>query len=590
MNKLKFLIGIIFLINTITYGQTQDSAEQIQKLQELAEEMRQKTDVPGLAMAIVKNGEVIMSQGFGNRDLDKNLPVTPKTVFTIASASKAFTTASIGILVDEGKLDWYEPVKTFLPDFSLKDPVATNQATLLDLVTHRVGLPRHEWTWYGSDFNRKELMDRLKYLEPSQPFRSTWQYQNLMYVAAGHTVGEVSGTSWENVVQEKILDPLGMSSTFFSVEDSQTQPDYALPYRKVDESVVPGTFRNVDAIAPAGSITSSLEDMIRWVRLHLKDSTLTDKPVISVAQLDKMHSAQVVIQESSKHPELTPAAYGMGWFVYYYRGHKVVQHGGNLEGFTSLVYMLPDDNLGMVFLTNMDKSKLPSLLSLYASDFMLSLPEIDWYDRLDKKEKEEEEKEKKKEEKEPVSGTAPHHPWNDYAGTFEHPAYGKLVVEVESDTSLTTHYNSITYQITHWHYDVFRGFDHDYDDKKFFNYRTNNDGEIETVEINFEPSTGPIVFKKNPPDQLKSPEFLALLVGKYLADKLPIAITLKGQSAIQITPQGQPTFELEPYRGTEYRFKGVAGYSIEFLLDDGKKKVLGAKLHQPNGIFEVERL
>lgn len=591
MIKVNKTVGIVLLMLLIvgnSSAQKKKTANQIKKIRNLVEELRVQEKVPGLGFAIVKDGQVILMEGFGLRDQEKSLPVTKETVFTIASVSKSFTAASIGVLVDDGLLKWDEPVRSYLPNFQLKDNIATENATLLDLATHRVGLPRHDLQWYNSSFTRTELLDRLKYLDLSKSFRSTWQYQNLMYTAAGFAVGQVAGTSWESVVQERLLDPLGMKSTYFSVSETQKRLNYALPYRELRDEIVPASYRNVDAIGPAGSVTSTVEDMSKWVRFHLKDTTLWSEEILSSSQMDFMHSPQIILGLPAKQPELTPPSYGLGWFVYYYKGHKVVEHGGNLEGFTSLVYLLPEDDMGLVILTNKNRSSLPKALARYTVDILLGLTEIDWNERiLSKKDKEEE---NEKEEKQPVAGTNPSHSWENYTGKFEHNGYGEIIIEAESDTSLSYSHNGFNYKVRHFHYDVFEGVNEAYDDNKLLNFKTNLDGEIESVEIILDVSVDPIVFKKLPPNQLKDSEFLSKLVGNYKAKELTMKVEYKSENVIQITPKGQPTFELVPYRGYEYKFKEVMGYSIEFIMDKSEENVVSARLIQPNGIFKVERI
>ncbi|MFQ6032023.1 MAG: serine hydrolase domain-containing protein, partial [Candidatus Zixiibacteriota bacterium] len=210
--------------------------------------------VPGLAISIVKEDKVIYTKGFGFRDVKKGLKVTPHTLFAIGSCTKAFTAVAMGFLVDEGKLDWDKPVREYLPSFKLKDPFASERMTPRDLVCHRSGLPRHDLVWYNSSTSREELTHRLQYLEPSKDFRTTYQYQNLMFMTAGYMVGKIAGKTWEEFVRERILEPLGMEESNFSVEDSKKAPDFALPYFKdKQERVIEIPFRNIDNVGPAGS-------------------------------------------------------------------------------------------------------------------------------------------------------------------------------------------------------------------------------------------------------------------------------------------------------------------------------------------------
>ena len=188
--------------------------------------------VPGAAVAVIKDGKILLVKSYGYRDTAKKLPITGKTLFPIASITKSFTVTALGTLVDEGRLEWDKPVREYLPGFRMNDPVATEQLTARDLVTHRSGLPRHDLIWYSSSFTREQLVARLRYLEANKPLRSTFQYNNLMFVTAGYLGGQIAGTSWEELVQQRILNPLGMSTTRLSSQEARKGSDFALPYRK----------------------------------------------------------------------------------------------------------------------------------------------------------------------------------------------------------------------------------------------------------------------------------------------------------------------------------------------------------------------
>jgi len=194
------------------------------------EQVMDNWSVPGLAIAIVTDSSVVWSRGFGERNREADAPVTDQTLFAIGSTTKAFTAAGLGILHDEGQLDWKTPVQEYLPRFKLSDEFATEEMTPVDLLTHRSGLPRHDGLWYATDFSQEEIFTRQRHLQPSEPFRSTFQYQNMMYMTAGYLAGQISGMRWEDFTRQRLLDPLGMSRTTFSVDSMQQTGDYARPY------------------------------------------------------------------------------------------------------------------------------------------------------------------------------------------------------------------------------------------------------------------------------------------------------------------------------------------------------------------------
>ena len=235
------------------------------------EKARKALKVQGTAIAVIKENEVVHCQGYGLRDVKNNLPVDADTIFAIGSSSKAFTTLGMGILVDQGKLDWDKPVREYIPTFKLYDAFATDRMTPRDLVCHRSGLPRHDLMWYGTAKSRKEILDRLQYLEPNKDFRTYLQYQNLMFMTAGYLIEVVSGKTWEEFTRSEIFARLGMTRSNCSVEDTKMLQNYSLPYSEEKKKVKETPFRNIDTIGPAGSINASLNDMIQWAMLHLND-------------------------------------------------------------------------------------------------------------------------------------------------------------------------------------------------------------------------------------------------------------------------------------------------------------------------------
>ena len=272
------------------------SANALEGFDDFVDGARKTWNVPGLAVAIVQDGEVVLAKGYGVRDVAGNLPVTPDTLFAIGSSTKAFTVMSLAVLVDDGKLDWDTPVQAYLPRFALQDECASAGMTPRDLVTHRSGLPRHDLVWYNAPLTRAELFERLRYLEPNAGFRSKWQYQNLMFLTAGYLAGEVSGRSWEDLVRARIFDPLGMTSSNFSVLESRKTADFAKPYTRKEKKTSEIPFRNIDVVGPAGSINSNLNDMARWLKLQLSDGSLGGRRVVGAANLEQMHEPQMVMR------------------------------------------------------------------------------------------------------------------------------------------------------------------------------------------------------------------------------------------------------------------------------------------------------
>ncbi|HEY9669754.1 MAG TPA: serine hydrolase, partial [Coleofasciculaceae cyanobacterium] len=449
-------------------------------LREFIVNTMQEWNVPGLAIAIVKDNEIIFSEGFGLRSIEQGLEVTPKTLFAIGSCTKAFTTMAMSILVERGKLDWDKPVRYYLPTFKLYDSYATEHITPRDLVTHRSGLPRHDLLWYGTPFTRQEMVERLQYLEPNHELRTVFQYQNLMYMTAGYLVGQIAGSSWECFVQQEIFNPLAMEQSNFSVVQSQDTDDFALPYQEKDNEVKQLSFRNIDAVGPAGCINSNITDMAKWLLLHLNQGKHGEQPIISPASLSQMHIPQIVMPQPLEYPEILHSSYGLGWGITAYRGHNRVEHGGSIDGFSALTTLLPQDNIGLVILTNMNGTPLPSIVASHVCDRLLGLDEVPWHERIKGRVDQAKQASEKTQEKfslERKSGTQPSHSLEDFTGDFEHPAYGIFSVKLQGE-NLTGTYYSLVFELHHYHYDIFELQSEDIELPGLISFYTDTKGDI----------------------------------------------------------------------------------------------------------------
>ena len=554
------------------------------------QQVMQDWKVPGLAVAVARGDEIVVAQGFGQRDLAKGLEVTPRTLFAIGSCTKAFTTMALGLLADEGRLDWDTPVKTYLPAFKLHDPFASERMTPRDLVTHRSGLPRHDLMWYGGSFTRQEMVERLQYLEPNKDFRTTWQYQNLMYLTAGYLVEAIVGQSWEEVVQGRIFDRLGMGGSNLSVTSSQQAADFARPYHEKDERVEEMPFREIDTVGPAGSINASVEDMAHWLLLHLNGGMHGGTRFISEGQVAQMHAPQMVIPDDGRWAEVSLPSYGLGWFVHSYRGHTVVHHGGNIDGFSALVSLMPREKIGIVALVNMNGVPVPDLLSYYVYDHLLGLDAVDWNGRglQDKAHmKEAGEKGKEKSATDRVTGTQPSHPLDAYVGDYAHPGYGVLGVERDGE-GLRASFNAFSGPLEHYHYDIFELYHEPFDVRIKLSFSTNVQGDISGLSAPLEPTVADIVFTRRPRQEMTERAFLERFVGEYEVMGITLTVSLKGENALQVVLPGQPQFELEPYKGTEFHLKGLSGFGIEFKSDDSGA-VVEAIVTQPGAVLTARK-
>ncbi len=551
----------------------------------------QAWNVPGLAVAVVKDGEVAYMKGFGFRDVEQKLPVTPRTLFAIGSCSKAFTTFVLGTLVDEGKLEWDKPVRSYIPWFKLYDPSATDRITPYDLVTHRSGLPRHDAVWYNNlGASREELVRRLAYLEPNADLRAKWQYNNLMFLTAGYLAETVSGKPWEDLVRERIFTPLDMGRSNFSVFDSQKSDDFALPYREKDDKLEKIRFRPITNMGPAGSINSSVEDMARWLKVQSGGGKLDGKAVIKADTLADIQAPHMAMGQPQERPEVSAGDYGLGWMIDIYRGHKRVHHGGGIDGFISQVQVFPQDGLGIVVLTN-SETGLSTIVAQSAADRLLKLDPIDWNgEALARRAKGKAAAKEAKTKKETVRvpGTQPSHVLADYAGEYFHPGYGPMKIELQGDKLMVT-YNGMTAPLGHWHYDVFTALEAKDDvlsDTKF-NFATDVNGNIASVAVPMEPVVKDAVFVKRPDARLSDPAYLQKFLGEYELAGVMAKIGLKG-NALTLSVPGQPEYTLVPDLGGVFHLKEYSVIQIRFVLDD-QGNVTGLESRQPEGVYTAKK-
>src|SRR5262245_9649578 len=314
-------------------------------------------NVPGMGVAVVVKDRLVHAKGYGYRDYGKKLPFTPKTTVPIASNTKLFTAVAAGLLVEDGKLEWDQPVSRFVPGIRFYDDELNARVTIRDMLAHRTGVTRHDTIWYKSDFTRQELYERLKYLEPTQPMRQTFLYNNLMYAGAGHVVEILSGKTWEAFVGERILAPLGMTSTVFTIDDMLKLPDFGVPWTERRDSYelyeIPH-YREAVGIGPAGSIDSNLEDLSRWLVALMNDGKVEEKQVLPANALKQTMAPAIALPnaqlEARGFGELLNAAYGTGRYTASYRGHLITYHGGDLPGFHSQVSFMPQDGIGVIVL------------------------------------------------------------------------------------------------------------------------------------------------------------------------------------------------------------------------------------------------
>ncbi|MGB2867111.1 MAG: serine hydrolase [Bacteroidota bacterium] len=451
---------LILLVCPLFIARSQQSP--VRGLDEYIAKSMKQWDTPGLAIAIVKDDQVIFAKGYGMRKLGESALVDEETIFACASTSKAMSVACLGMLVDEGKLKWDDPVEKYLPGFQLFDPYVTRELTVRDLLTHRSGLGRGDLLWYQSPYSREEILRRVRSLKPSSSFRSRYGYQNIMYMAAGEIVKSISGKTWDEFIKERLFTPLGMTSSSTSVKDLAKATNVAAHHVEIDNEMVPIEWPNYDNVGAAGAINSSVLDLAQWVRLNLAWGTYNGKQILSTAVIKEMQTPQTVIRLDSLNTVIRPSThfsmYGLGWNLRDYLGHKIVMHTGVLDGMRARVSLIPELGVGFAILMNSPNESLHEAIAYRLFDYYLGGPERDWSSELlkvitDEKEKSKVDRKKKADERK--KDTQPSLALDNYAGSYEHEMYGPATVAFEDGKLVLRFYPKYVGEMRHWNYDTF---------------------------------------------------------------------------------------------------------------------------------------
>ena len=434
----------------------------LQGLDAFLESARTDADIPGLAIAIVRNDSVVYARGFGVLEHGGSERVDANTLFAIGSNTKAFTAAVVGRMVEDGRMRWDDPVTQHLPDFRLFDPYVTREITMRDVLSHRSGLGRRgDAIWYATPYDRAEVIRRIRYLEPSSSFRSQFGYQNIMFIAAGEAAASAAGSSWDELIATHLLQPLGMGRSNTSVRALEGVANVATPHTLDDGKVVPIAWRNIDNAGPAGSINSSVLDMAQWLRMLLGGGELDGRRILAEATVREIQTPHTIAGSGtdSLFPMRHFSAYGLGIGLSDYYGRKLLMHSGGIDGMLSTVALLPEENVGLVLLTNSDAHSIYSPLTYDIIDRLIGAPRRDLTARALENDiaaraaAEEAEREMAARQ---VTGTRTSLALEDYAGTYDSQLYGTLDVVLENGRLVATLLHTLRAPLEHWHYDTFR--------------------------------------------------------------------------------------------------------------------------------------
>jgi CubicO group peptidase (beta-lactamase class C family) len=489
------------------------SKRDLERLDKYYARMVQDWDVPGLSVGIVKDGELVFIGNYGTREQGKVEKPDEHTLYAIASNSKAFTTAVIGMLVQEGKLDWNDRVRNYLPYFELYDPWVSNEVTVRDLLCHRVGLGTFsgDVIWYRSDLTAEEIIRRLKFLPQAYDFRSGYGYSNVMYITAGELIRKITGKTWGENVRERILEPLGMDRTLTSPGDLDAKGNFATPHARKDDRNIPIAWVDWETVGATGGIISSVADLAKWMIFNLDNGVWGGDTILTKETRNMVwtpHNNFMVDHTARNDFDRHFSGYGLGWGLSDYHGHFRVGHTGAYDGFLTALTLIPDERLGVVVLTNGMKS--PYLAATYyALDLFLGVESRDWsaayLERVDRRQQEDTRIASRREKR--VPDTRPSLDLEDYAGTYQSDIYGEIRVSLEAGSLRLAfeHSPELSATLEHWHYDVWEiKWDREQAWFSFGTLKFNMDNNLEVTGMDFDVPNNDIFFEELKPYRVKS--------------------------------------------------------------------------------------
>src|SRR5437879_5822916 len=588
-----------FVLALMAFGvaaraQAPDVSKKLEGFDAYMEQTLKDWNTPGVGVGIVVNVKLVFAKGYGYRDYEKKLPFTPKTLEPIASNSKLFTAVVAGMLVEEGKLTWDKPVRESVPTIQFYNVQLNNNVTLRDMLSHRTGVTRHDLIWFKSPFTRKELFEKLKYLEPHDPMRETFLYNNLMFSAVGQIIELKSGKTWEQFVRERIFGPLEMNTTTYTIADMLKQPDYGVPFREKRDSFelykIP-YYEDTEGVAPAGAIISNIDELSLWLIALMNEGKYDGKQVLPPGALKATLQPAIALPNAGGEAlgfwELINSAYGMGRWTASYRGKLLTYHGGDLPGFHSQISFMPNDKIGVIVLVISDHSApLYNIVSYNVYERLLGMDQTPWsqrqlQQRLAGKKAGTEARAKAGGDR--VANTKPSHALADYASDYENPAYGILKIGLKGD-ALQFGFHEFQFPMSHFHYDRFDTPDDEQYGKFSVNFRTNPQGDIDDAVISLDQAE--VVFTRKP--EALDATLLEKLAGGYVTPtKVKFEVLYQPGAGLSLAFPGGPPIKLIPIKGLKFRTPQFADVIYEFVMENGK--VTALKSRNPSGEFTFLR-
>lgn len=485
-----------------TFEKIDNYEDSLKDIDRVVNEALQQFPTPGVAVGVIADDKVRFARGYGMRNVQKRLPVTENTLFPIASCSKAFTALILAQLVDEKLISWDDPVIKYIPEFRLLNEQVASEITIRDLMAHRTGVPRHDAIWFCNRLSRSDVLPLLQYLEPICELRTNWYYNNFMYSVGGILIERLTGQSWEEAVNSRILSPLKMIRSNVGTEQLYKKQDFSLPYTEINGLIQTLPFHHFNGVEPAAAIHSSVIDMLKWVEVQLGNENTINKAFITLDGLEEMHSLHIPFSANEREVlGISQLGYGLGWFVGDYRGYRVINHQGSNDGFQSEVLLLPQKNIGIVILCNSSSNGFYTITSIRNTilDRLLGTCDTNWIEFV-KTKKEQARLSSIAEENKEVRN-APRR-LQDYVGKYVHPAYGDVQVYMVQN-QLRAFYGDIVMDLNCTQGNAFKGkqsqsimldskgriFDFEF-------YEDHNSRHVNEVRIAFDSVAKPIIFKR----------------------------------------------------------------------------------------------
>ena len=596
---MKKLILSVVSILTITFASAQ-SDKRLKGLEKELNQILKETKAAGFAVAIVEGDKLIYSKGFGYRDYENKIPVDGNTLFAIGSCTKSFTSGILGQLRKEDKLSFDDSPIKHIPYFKFYNDDLNNNVIIKDLMSHRTGIPRHDWSWYlFPTTNKDSLLQRVEYQEPFTGIRQQWYYNNFMFLAQGVIAERITNKSWEDNIKERFFKPLGMKRSNVNIDELENSENAALGYQiKKDSIISKMDYYRIAGMSPAGSINSSVNDMSKWLITWINKGKYRDNEIFTEAYVNEAISSQMVINgglPDKEFPDMYMANYGYGWMMASYRGHYRVEHGGNIDGFSASTAFFPSDKIGIVVLVNQNGSAVPGIVRNTIADRILKTDKTDWLKRFkDRQDKAKKAKDENDTNLNKTKNTKPSHVAQEYTGNYAHSGYGEFDISAKND-SLFANFPIKKLYLKHYHYDIFepfevteKGIDTTDSGPIRINFETNDSGEISFAKIKAEATLDPIKFKRTPNTIDVSKDTLEKYTGTFELAGTPIKVYIKNDDTLHLFVAGQPEYELLATDKHKFSFKTLEGFKVEFTESDDKSIDI-MTLYQPNGTFKTKR-